>query len=92
MHPKIVHLFKNFADLQQYLFTKTYLSDAEISVAREKCWEFGTFFPKYFHSESITRKVHELIFDVPLFISKHKTIGRFAEEEGEICAIQLIRN
>ena len=39
---------------------------------------------------SITRKIYELVFDVPElvfdvpeFVSVHKTIGRYAEEEGE---------
>ena len=28
-------------------------------------------------------KLHELIFDVPRFLAKHKTLGMFSEEEGE---------
>ena len=72
-----------FAEIQPLLFTKKILSEAEISLVRKKCFEFGTLFPKYFPSKSIKRKIHELVFDVPFFISTHKTVGRFAEEEGE---------
>ena len=83
MHADIVHLFSVFAEIQPLLFTKKILSEAEISLVRKKCFEFGTLFPKYFPCESITRKIHELVFDVPFFISTQKTVGRFAEEEGE---------
>ena len=83
MYPKFVQLFGVFGEIQPFLFTKKFLSEAEISRVQAKCWEFGTLFPKYFPNESITRKIHELIFDVPVFLSAHKTIGRYAEEEGE---------
>ena len=83
MHSKIVQLFRVFGEIQPFLFTKKFLSEAEISRVQAKCWEFGTLFPKYFPNESITRKIHELVFYVPEFISAHETIGRYAEEEGE---------
>ena len=40
-------------------------------------------FTKYFPNENISRKIHELIFDVPRFLAKHKTVGYLGEEEGE---------
>jgi len=83
LQPKIVQLFGVFAAIQPYLFTKTILSEADIAFVTEKCWEFGTLFPQYFPHENITRKIHELVFDIPEFISKHKTVGRYSEEEGE---------
>ncbi|XP_065657042.1 uncharacterized protein LOC136082278 [Hydra vulgaris] len=44
---------------------------------------FAIEFHACFPNESITRKMHELIFNVPLFVKFHKTIGLLSEEEGE---------
>ena len=38
---------------------------------------------RYFLKETVTRKMHKLIFDVPHFLAKHKTLGYLNEEEGE---------
>jgi len=81
--PKIVQLFGVFSAIQPYLFTKTLLNEADIAFVTEKCWEFGALFPQYFPQENITRKIHELVFDIPEFISKHKTVGRYSDQERE---------
>ena len=36
-----------------------------------------------FPNRNITRKINELIFSVPCFIKKDKTIGLLSEQEGE---------
>ena len=36
-----------------------------------------------FPNETVTRKMHELIFDAPRCLGKHKTIRYLKEEEGE---------
>ena len=40
-------------------------------------------FPVSFPDVNLTRKMHALVFDVPKFIKKFKTIGLLNEEEGE---------
>ena len=37
----------------------------------------------YFQRVALTRKIHELVFDVPRFVEEHGTVGLFSEEEGE---------
>ena len=32
---------------------------------------------------ALTRKIHELVFDVPRFVDEHGIVGLFSEEEGE---------
>ncbi len=41
------------------------------------------FFHVLFPDKNITRKIHELIFNVPLFLRRFGTIGMLSEEEGE---------
>ena len=71
---------------QPLLFTKRTLSEAEITQLTTLCTDFGKKYPnvrKFFPKTTITRKIHEPIFDIPRFVSLHKTIGRYSEEEGE---------
>ena len=80
IYSKIVHFFR---EIQPFLFTEKILSEAEISRGHAKYWKLGTLVPRYFPNEIITCKIHQLVFDVPEFCSAFKTIGRYAEEEGE---------
>ena len=38
---------------------------------------------QYFPQRNITPNIHELVFNIPLFVQKHKTIGMLSEQEGE---------
>ena len=58
------------------------MTKTEINTVKSLCAGFGNF-TKYFPNENISRKIHELIFDVPRFLVKHKTFGYLSEEEGE---------
>ena len=49
----------------------------------ERCDKFGQKFPIYFTQRNITPKIHELIFNIPLFVQKHKTIWMLSEQEEE---------
>ena len=44
--------------------------------------KFGKF-TIYFLKETVTRKIHKLIFDVPRFLAKHKTLGYLSDKESE---------
>ena len=55
----------------------------EISDLEDLTDQFGEIFPIYFLERNITRKIHKLIFNVPRFVNKHKTIGMLSEQEGE---------
>ena len=58
------------------------MTETEVNTAKSLCTKFGNF-TKYFPNENISRKTHELIFDVLRFLAKHKTLGYLSEEEGE---------
>ncbi|XP_065678572.1 uncharacterized protein LOC136093529 [Hydra vulgaris] len=80
---RFVRVFSVFNNLQPILFKRKFLSDAEISELHQYINLFAIEFHACFPKESITRKMHELIFNVPLFVKLHKTIGLLSEEEGE---------
>ena len=58
------------------------MTEVEILSVKELCMGFGKFTVN-FPNETVTRKMHELIFDVPRFLAKHKTLRYLSEEEGE---------
>jgi len=60
-------------------FIRTFLQK-EVEQLRAR---FGENYTVFFPKATISRKIHELIFDVPRFLAKHKTVGLFSEEEGE---------
>lgn len=83
LHRKFLDIFKCFADVQPLLFRKSYLEEAEIERATALCIRFGELYPVSFPNETITRKMHVLIFHVPPFLAREKTLGLFSEEECE---------
>ena len=80
---KFMLIFSIYAEIQPLIANKNILSEAEIRTVESLCTNFGEQFPILFPEESITRKMHELIFHIPRFIAYHKTLGMFSEEEGE---------
>ena len=52
------------------------LAYSHLRVISQKC----PIFPVYFPDVPLTRKIHELAFDVPRFVKEHKTVGLFSEE------------
>ena len=58
------------------------MTETEIDTVKSLCTGFGNF-TEYFPNENTSRKINELIFDVPHFLAKHKTLGYLSEEEGE---------
>ena len=58
------------------------MTEAEILSVKELYAGFGQFTINFLN-ETVTRKMHELIFDVPCFLAKRKTLGYLSEEEGE---------
>ena len=46
---------------------------------------------KYFPKENCCGKIYELIFYVPRFLDKHKTLGYLSQEEGESMHHLLIK-
>ena len=82
IHGKLIDLFGIFAEIQPLLFSKI-LTNEQVAQVKELCTRFGEKYPIHFPDESITRKIHELVFDVPRFLEKHRLIGRMTEEEGE---------
>ena len=61
---------------------KRFLTETVVLSVKELCTGFGKFTIN-FPNETITRKMHELIFDVPFSLTKHKTLEYLSEKEGE---------
>ncbi|XP_057296535.1 uncharacterized protein LOC130625451 [Hydractinia symbiolongicarpus] len=83
LHERFLCVFGLFNQIQPLLFCKRFLTDPEIDALERFCNSFGEAFPKHFPEETITRKLHELVFDVPRFAKMHRTLGLLSEEEGE---------
>ena len=58
------------------------MTETVVLSVKELCTGFGKFTIN-FPNETITRKMHELIFDVPFSLAKHKTLEYLSEKEGE---------
>ena len=77
-------VFSIFSRIGPVLFRKSrFPSQEEIATLEELCNRFGEVFLVFFPDLNITRKMHELIFYVPKFASRFKTIGLMTEEVGE---------
>ena len=81
-HKHISESFWIYSELDKLISTKRFLTEVEILSVKELCMGFGKFTVN-FPNETVTRKMHELVFDVPRFLAKHKTLGYLSEEEGE---------
>ena len=73
-------VFNLFSKIMNLLMARRFLSEEEVNSLEILCYEFGTIFPAYFPYRNITRKIHELVFNVPCFVRKHKTIGMLSEQ------------
>ena len=83
MYPQINELFDIFSKSMILMMKRRFLNESEISDLRNLCHAFDALFPVYFPWRSITRKIHEFIFNVPTFVEKHKTIGMLSEQDGK---------
>ena len=78
----IPECFRIYSEFDKLISAKRFLTETEINTVKSLCTGFG-YFTKYFPNENVSRKIHELIFDVPRFLAKHKTFGYLIEEEGK---------
>ena len=82
-HCKLIsECFHIYSELNKLISAKRFLTETEINTVNSLCMGLGSF-TKYFPNEDISRKIHELIFDVPRFLTKHKTLGHLSKEEGQ---------
>ena len=75
--------FSLLASIMNLVMTRRFLTESECTDLEEKCTHFGDIFPIFFPDRKITRKIHELIFNIPRFVKNWKTIGMLSEQEGE---------
>ena len=84
LHQTFTNIFSLFSKIQRPLFIKSrLLTQEEITTLTNSCSKFGEIFPSLFPQANVTRKIHELVFSVPRFAQRFKTIGMLSEEEGE---------
>ncbi len=80
---KFEQLFTKFRDIYSLASLNRFLTEEEIIDLCKKCYQFGEWFPQTFPDESITIKLHHLIFHVPEFAKRWKTVGLFSEQDAE---------
>ena len=99
-HEHISESFRIYSELGKFISAKRFLTETEILSVKKLCTGFGQFTINLLN-EAVTRKMNELILDVPHFSANYKTLGYLNEEEGESlhCSInkqlrqyQIIRN
>ena len=74
IHGKLIDLFGVFAEIQPLLFSNI-LTNEQVAQVKELCTRFGKKYPIHFPDESITCKIHELVFDVPHFWKSTGKLG-----------------
>ena len=80
---KFDEMFGLLSEIMKLVMAPRFLSEEEIDNLKKYCFSFGEKFPVTFPLRKITRKIHELIFNVPRFVMKWKTIGMLSEQEGK---------
>ena len=79
-------VFGIFSEAHHYMAIKHLLSDSDIESLCYFCEELGHVYPMVFpESPCLTRKMHELIFHVPTFANKHKTVGFIVKRKVSLC-------
>ena len=81
-HEHIFERFRIYSELDRFISAKRFLTEDEIRTVKDLCTGLGKF-TIYLSRDTLTRKIHELIFDVPRFLAKHKTLEHLSEEESE---------
>ena len=81
-HEHISESLRIYSELDKLISTKRFLTEVEILSVKELCTGFDKFTVN-FPNETATGKMHELIFDVPRFLAKNKTLGYLSQEDGE---------
>ena len=72
--------FNIFDKMMSLVMARRFLNNEEIERLEGLCNDFRKKFPIYFLTLNITRKIHELIFNVPRFVKKCRTIGMLSEQ------------
>ena len=75
--------FLTLSEIMKLVMARRFLTDDECARLRTLCHSFGAKFPVVFPDRNITRKIHELVFNVPEFAEKWHTVGLLSEQEGE---------
>ena len=83
IHRGFNEVFKLFSDAMTLIMARRFLSNEEVAKLTKLCHRFGEVFPVHFPERNIIRKIHELVFNVPIFVEVHRTIGMLSEQEGE---------
>ena len=73
--------FQIYSELDKLISPKRFLTVIEILSVKELCMGFGKFTVN-FPNETVTRKMHELTFDIPPFFGKAQNIGTPELEGG----------
>ena len=68
---------------------KGFLNSEEINTLVFSCFEFGVKFPVYFPDVALTRKIHELVFDVPAFSRNIEQFASSVGRRGIVSTMQL---
>ncbi len=79
----ILRLWQLFAQIDKIMHAPRFLSEEEIAKFKETCYDLGVHYRERFKDCSISRKLHMLIFHLPEFAAKWKTIGLFSEQKLE---------
>ena len=70
VHDEFNEIFTILADIMALVMACRFLSTDEINHLENLCTNFGEKFPLFFPARNITRKIHELIFNIPRFVKK----------------------
>ena len=81
-HKHISECFRIYSELNKLISAKRFLTETNKHCQNivHGVWKFYKILSKWIY---FSKSSNGLIFDVPRFLAKHKTLGYLSEEEGE---------
>ena len=65
LYSKLNESFECFSKAMKLIMERRFLENDEIEDLCQLCYKFGEIFPQHFPKRNITRKIHELVYNVP---------------------------
>ena len=76
---KFKHLLEILNELYHLCMEARGLSESEIMRVRHLATELGRYYPTSYPTRTITPKLHTLIYHIPEFVERHRTVGLLSE-------------
>jgi hypothetical protein len=80
---RVLGLLTRLRDLHQLYSAARPLCRHEVAALQRKAYEYGNWYPVNFPDQTITPKMHVMIYHMPELAQLYHTVGMFSEQAGE---------